>query len=317
MKRIFVINPVAGNGKYQIVLEKSIHNYFKHENLDYEIYFSKGKGDCKTFVTSRCEENVPYIFFACGGDGTLHEVINAACKYKHVSVGLIPCGSGNDTVKNFTFENNFYDIKSQINGELVPVDLIKVKDEYAISVCNIGFDADVASNMHKFKKVPFINGSGCYILSVIYCLIKKLGKILEVEFDDDEKIKGSFLLSVVANGNFYGGGFKCAPYASINDGLIDVCLVKTVSRLKIINLIDKYKNGMHLVTKQTKELCTYKKCKKVKIKSDTPINLCIDGEAFVYDDIDFEIAEGILNFNVPKSSEVRECDCLEELSYAL
>ncbi len=242
----------------------------------------------------------------------MHEIINIACKYKHVSIGLVPCGSGNDFVKNFTKVENFFDIRAQIDGNIVPVDLIKVKDEYAVSVCNIGFDADVAFNMHKFKKIPFISGAGCYFISVLYCLLKSLGKLLQVEFDDGDVVKDNFLLSVVANGNFYGGGYKCAPYAGINDGLLDVCLVNKVSRFKILNLIDKYKKGEHLINKDTKKICTYKKCKKVKIKSNLPINLCIDGESYIYDEIDFEIAENAINFSIPKNSQMCEVPYFEE-----
>ncbi len=312
MKHIFIINPVAGNGKYQIELEKTINSYFKGKEECYEIYVTRGRGDSKYYVEEKCKDNKPYIFYACGGDGTLHEVVNIACKYNHVSVGLIPCGSGNDFVKNFTSNDNFYNIDMQINGNIVPIDLIKIKDEYAVSVCNIGFDADVAFNMHKFKRIPFISGPGCYYLSVLYSLLKRLGKALEIEFDDGHVIKDNFLLSVVANGTYYGGGYKCAPYAGINDGLLDVCLVKKVSRFKILNLIDKYKKGEHLINKAIKKICTYKKCRKVSIKSNFPINLCIDGESYVYNEIDLEIAESVVNFNIPKNSQICEQAVLEE-----
>lgn len=313
MKHIFIINPVAGNGKYQIEFEKLIQSYFKGEKNLYEIYITKGKGDSKVYVEKKCKENIPYIFYACGGDGTVHEVINVACRYKHVSVGIIPCGSGNDFVKNFTNNNNFFDIDSQVNGSTEPIDLIKIKDEYVVSVCNIGLDADAAFNMHKFKKIPFISGSACYYLSVLYCLVKKLGKKLEIQFDDGQVIKDNFLLSVVANGSYYGGGYKCAPYASVNDGLLDVCLIKKISRFKILNLIDKYKIGEHLVNENIKKICTYKKCKGVTIKSNVPINLCVDGESYVYDKVELEIAEGVVNFNIPKNTQFCEQAVFEEV----
>ena len=312
MKHIFVINPIAGNGKYQIELEKLIHNYFNGQKNRYEIYITKGKGDSKFYVEEKCKENIPYIFYACGGDGTLHEVINVACNYKHVSVGLIPCGSGNDFVRNFTSRDNFFDIDSQVNGNIVPIDLIKIEDEYVVSVCNIGFDADAAFNMHKFKKIPFISGSACYYLSVLYCLLKKLGKKLEIQFDDGQVISDNFLLSVVANGSYYGGGYKCAPYASVTDGLLDVCLVQKLSRFKILNLIDKYKIGEHLKNEKIRKICTYKKCKSVTIKSDVPINLCVDGESYIYNEVDLEVAEGVVNFSIPKNSEFCEQAIIEE-----
>ena len=304
MKHIFIINPVAGKGKYQHDIENNIKKYFKDKNIDYDIYITMFKSDVKRFVISKCEEYVQCIFYSCGGDGTLHEVVNAACNYNHVNVGLIPCGTGNDFVKNFENIINFQNIEAQVQGERISLDLIRIRNEYVVSVCNVGFDADVAFNMHKFKKIPFITGTGCYILSILFCLLKSLGKNLEVEIDNGEKIKGKFLLGVVANGHSYGGGYKCAPFAKINDEILDVCLVKTMSRLKILGLINSYKAGTHLENENIKKYITYRKCKKVKIKSDNPINLCIDGESYIYDDVDFEIIQNAFNFWIPKGSKI-------------
>lgn len=306
MKHIFIINPIAGMGKYQHEIKDSIENYFKDTNLKYEIYITKSKGDAKRFVLDKCNDMLPYIFYSCGGDGTLHEVVNAACNNKHVYVGIIPCGSGNDFVKNFTNTDNFLSIKSQIEGEAVSVDLIKVKDEYSVSVCNIGFDADAAFNMHKFKKIPFINGPTCYIFSVLYCLLKPLGKKLDVVLDNSKKISGNFLLGVIANGGFYGGGYNCAPKAEINDGIIDICFVKKISRLKILNLLKSYKLGTHLEDESLKDFISYEKCKHVKVKSNNSINLCIDGDSYIYDEIDFEIIGDALNIWLPKGSTIEK-----------
>jgi YegS/Rv2252/BmrU family lipid kinase len=305
MKHIFIINPIAGKGNYQHDIEKNINNYYAYKEIEYDIYITKYKGDAKRFVVSKCEEYVPYVFYSCGGDGTLHEVVNVACNYEHVCVGLIPCGTGNDFVRNFDNIANFKNIDAQIKGKSVNIDLIKIIDEYAVSVCNIGFDADAAFNMHKFKKIPFITGTGCYILSVLYCLLKSLGKNLHIELDDSEKISGRYLLSVIANGHSYGGGYKCAPLAIVNDEILDVCLVKNISRLKILSLLKSYKEGTHLEKDNIKKYITYRKCKKVKIKSDNPINLCIDGESYVYDEVDFEIVHNAFKFWVPKGSLVQ------------
>lgn len=305
MRHIFIINPAAGKGKLQEDIEKSIHCNLKTKGIDYEVYFSKSKDDIKSFITNKCSDNMQSVFYGCGGDGTLHDVVNTCVKFKNAYVGVIPCGSGNDFVKNFKNHDYFYDIDSQINGEAVNLDLIKVKDKYAVSVCNIGFDADAAFSMHKFKKIPFITGSGCYILSVIYNLFKKLGKKLEVTIDDDEVLYGSFLLGVIANGHSYGGGYKCAPLAEINDGIMDLCFVSNISRIKILSVLGSYKEGAHLTNEKLKDIITYKKCKSVKIRSKEPINICIDGESFIHDEIELEAAKNVLKFWMPKGVSVQ------------
>jgi YegS/Rv2252/BmrU family lipid kinase len=305
MRHIFIINPVAGKGRSQSEIAGNINALLKNRELQYEIYYTRYKGDAKSFIDSKCMDKSPVVFYACGGDGTLHEVINAAVYYSHASVGVIPCGSGNDFVKNFDNHYIFGDIEAQVSGRTVKIDMIKAQNEYAVSVCNIGFDADAAFNMHKFKKIPFITGSGCYILSVLYCLLKKLGKKLKVVLDDDYTFEGTFLLGVAANGHSYGGGYKCAPKALINDGVIDICFVNKMSRFKILGLIGSYKNGTHLKNEKLKEYITYKKCSKARIISTEKINVCIDGENYVFDEVDFEIVPQSLNFHLPKGVTVQ------------
>lgn len=304
MKHIFIINPVAGKGKKQQGIIQNIHQVFKSGNKDYEIYVTKYKGDGERYVRDMCRENIPCVFYACGGDGTLHEVVKGAVNYDHVNVGHIPCGSGNDFVKNFENTENFSIIEAQMYGESRNIDLIKAKDEYAASVCNVGLDADAAFNMHRFKKIPFISGTTCYILSVLYCLLKPLGKTFQMEFDDGERAEGKFLLGVVANGHSYGGGYKCAPRAKINDGILDICLVRNISRFKILDVINSYKAGTHLENEKINSYIKYVKSKRVKIKSSCPINLCIDGESFIYDEVEFEVLKDGLKFWIPRGSAV-------------
>lgn len=305
MRHIFIINPVAGNGNYQQEIAKNINFLFKDKEIPYEIYYTKFKGDASLFIQNKSRDLIPTVYYACGGDGTLHEVVNAAYNFNHVNVGVIPCGSGNDFVKNFNNSGNFTNIESQLYGQNIKIDLVKVQNEYAASVCNIGLDADAAFNMHKFKKFPFLNGSGRYILSVLTCLFKRLGKELYITIDNNEKINGSYLIGVIANGHSYGGGYKCAPLAILNDGIIDICFVKKMSRLKILSLLSVYKIGEHLNSEKIKSYITYKKCKNLKITSKEPINLCMDGDSFIYDEIEISIAPCSLNFWLPKGAEVQ------------
>jgi diacylglycerol kinase (ATP) len=304
MKHIFIINPVAGNGKLQEKLEKTIHLELKDRKFDYEVYITKSEADTRNFTELKCKENVQAVLYACGGDGTLHEVINAACRYKHVSIGVIPVGSGNDFIKNFKNNINFSDINLQTEGENIELDLIKVNNEYAATVLNIGLDADVAFNMNKFKKIPFIQGPTRYYLSILYSLFNKLGKQIIVETENGV-INGSFLIGVVANGQYYGSGYKCAPKAMLNDGILDLCFVENISRLKILSLIASYKKGEHLENPKISKYVTYDKIKQAKIKFDEPTNVCMDGDKFIYNEVNISAEKNALNFWLPKGVQLQ------------
>lgn len=306
MRHIFIINPAAGNGKYQTELAKLAQHEFNKKGIEYIIYISKSKGEVKQYLDNMLKDTIPSVIYACGGDGTLNEVINAACMYEYVSIGVIPCGSGNDFIKNFNNNHYFYNIESQIQGESVDLDLIKVNNEYTATVLNIGLDADVAFNMHKFKKIPFINGPTRYYLSILYCLFNKLGKDIEIKTDTNELIKGSFLIGVVANGQYYGSGYNCAPLASVNDGILDLCFVRNISRLKILSLLGSYKKGQHLQNPKISKYVTYAKFKTAQIKLNEPTNVCMDGEKYIYKEMNISTEKNALRFWLPKGVELQD-----------
>lgn len=299
-KHFFIINPEAGKKNVSEKISKEISEAFKELNEEYKIYITKGKYDATNFTKNICEtEEGNLRFYACGGDGTLNEVINGVIGFTNASVSVIPYGTGNDFINNFNSNSKFYDIGKQIKFNQEEIDLLKVNDKYSVNVCNIGFDAKVAEDMVKFKRFPFVSGQVAYTISVFYSLLHNMYTNLEILIDNDELIKGDFLLCVIANGMTYGGGYKGAPLAKINDGLIDVCMIKKISRLKLINLINAYKKGEQLENEVLKEYCIYRKCRIINIKSKTDLTVCIDGEILIDKNIDITLEKEAINFLVP------------------
>lgn len=300
-KHYFIINPKAGKSDVSKEVVYEIEKAFKDSEDEYSIYITKERNDAKYYTKSICnkEKDENLRFYACGGDGTLNEVINGLVGFDNASVSVVPHGTGNDFVNNFEKSIEFYDIKRQMSFKPNKIDLIKINDTYAVNLCNIGFDAMVAENMNKFKNLPLINGQGAYTLSIFYSLFHKMTSNLEIIIDNREIIKGKFLLCVVANGLTYGGGYKGAPIAEINDGFIDLCIIKKVSRLKLIELIGVYKAGEHLHNEELKDYFIYKRCKTINIKSNDKFSTCIDGEIFEETNINISVMENVVEFLSP------------------
>ncbi len=299
-KHFFIINPEAGKINVSEKVSNEIKKAFKDKEDSYSIYITKGKNDATNFTKNICKtESGNLRFYACGGDGTLNEVINGLIGYKNASASVIPYGTGNDFVNNFSSNCSFFDIQKQIEFNEEEIDVLKVNDKYSVNLCNIGFDAKVANNINKFKRFPFISGQGAYTLSTFYSLLHKMHSNLDILIDNEELIQGDFLLCVVANGMTYGGGYKGAPLAKINDGLIDVCIFKKVSRLKLVKLINVYKRGEHLDNEEMKKYFIYKKCRSIDIKSKDDFIVCIDGEILVEKNINIALEKKALNFLVP------------------
>ena len=324
MKHVFLINPKAGQGE-ATDLEAEIKTQTELRGLTYTadqkrgvlypdeydvfIYFTKSVGDAERYVRFFCkvlEEKKERIrFYACGGDGTLNEVVNGCYGFAFAEAACIPSGTGNDYVRCYPDAGDFHDVGAQMDGTAVDSDLIRYKVEgersrYCINMFNIGLDCNVVDLTAKMKKVPMVMGSFAYYLSVLVMLIGKKGADLRVEYDDGFVYDDKLLLIAIANGIYCGGGVKGIPKAITNDGLIDVSLVKKASRRDFVHMFGKYKKGTHLEDKRAKEMFIYKKCKSLTV---TPRNgemkLCVDGEITIAGRTTFQIVPDAIRFSVP------------------
>ncbi len=309
MKHIFILNPVAGKGKSEKQFLPLIHSVAKEMGVEYQIHRTINIGDGERFTKLKCQqresEKELLRFYACGGDGTLNEVTNGAVGFKNVEIGFIPAGTGNDFARNFENTKDFSNIKCQINGKAKPIDLLKYtidekEPKYCINMFNLGFDCNVVIKMEELRKYSFIAGSPAYGAGVGLALIKKDTLDLSIVMDNGIERKGEILMMAVGNGKYSGGGFKGLPEASMEDGLMDISIVKNVTRLELVSLIGSYRKGTHLTTKLGKRIVTYEKCQKIQIKDEKQFFICIDGEVDQGSNLQVEMeVKGIL-FSVPQ-----------------
>jgi YegS/Rv2252/BmrU family lipid kinase len=323
MKHIFVMNPAAGKGKAGEVFLPRIIDTAKRLGIDYEIHRTIAPGDAEHFVRSRCEALEKEInedvemkrdlvrFYACGGDGTLNEVVNGAYGYENTEVAMIPAGTGNDFPRSFGDGSFFEDIEAQILGTSRSIDLIRYEvvpaDEgeepmirYGANMFNIGLDCNVADLVGKIKQYPLVKGPLAYLLGVGLVLGKKEGVTLQIVFEDGEKLEGDFMLAAIGNGCFCGGGFRAIPKAELNDGLMDVSIVGNITRRTFLSLIGKYRKGTHLDDPSVMNFLTYKQCKKLKIIPNNKMKICTDGEVSTVGETVFEIIPNAMKFSVPQ-----------------
>ena len=306
MKTVFIINPQAGRGKKVNSLIEKINNL---KDFDTEIYITKFPGDATLYVKSFCENNGPARFIACGGDGTLCEVLNGVMGFEKSEIGVIPVGTGNDFRRNFENDNMFNNVLCQIEGQSVKCDAIKYKtvidDKTASGYCanmfNIGFDCNVADLKAEIQKKPLLSGSVSYLISIFVNLIRKRGASLKIEIDGKEKHYGKLLLTSIANGCYCGGGIMSNPLASVKDGYININIINNVSRLKFLYLLPYYMKGNFLGLKNIQKVVLSEKCCKVKITPlDGKMRICVDGEIINAGETEFEICHNAFNFVIPE-----------------
>ncbi len=251
---IHLMNPAAGKGQLPDT-----------SSLDGEVYITDKPGDAVDYLKNRISDSGEYIIYVYGGDGTLHEAANGvmlAQKSAKITLVPVPTGSGND----------FH----RVTGELshtVPCDIISYNGHYAINEVNVGFDCEVAKRTNTIKSGKLIGGSFAYIAGVLVEFARKRPTHLKItvtaEDGTTEVFEDEYLLSAVANGRYYGGGFMAAPTAELSDGLLDVIIVKNIARPRFIALIGKYKNGTHInsetgeADKSLADVLTFRRAKKV------------------------------------------------------
>ncbi|MBR5559484.1 MAG: diacylglycerol kinase family lipid kinase [Oscillospiraceae bacterium] len=301
MRHIFVINPVAGKMDPAQLLTPPIKAAAAdHPEEEVEIYITKGRGDAEDYVRGICEEYVdPVRFYACGGDGTLNEVVNGLAGFSQAELGFIPCGSGNDFVKNFP-DRDLFNISAQLEGKVRPIDLLKVNGRYSINITNIGLDSDAADYMTRFKRLPLVSGKMAYNLGLVASVCMPIGHDMKITLDDGREVmEDRFMLAVAANGQFYGGHFRCAPLAQVDDGIIDVCLVRKMSRLRIPSLLSIYESGQHVDNPKLADVMSYHKCRKMLIESGKPISLALDGEIDHSNHIEIELLPDSIRCSLP------------------
>ncbi len=302
MKHIFIINPAAGKQN----AHESIRSRLEAGDIqaDWEIYLTKGTGDATAYVRSYCEQHIsPVRFYACGGDGTLNEVANGIVGFPHASLGCHPSGSGNDFVKYYGNKEAFLDIKAQIEAEEEYIDLMRIGNRYAINTTNFGFDSCVASVMHKIRRKKLIGGKNAYTTGVIVGLLKAMKNPCVVTADGEVlNPNGKMLLCTIANGQYVGGSFRCAPRSLDNDGLLEVCLVSPISRFTFIKLVGKYKEGSHLDNPKFEKFVRYKRAKTVHIKAPEGFIYTLDGELIEEPEFTVEVIPSAIRFAVPKGT---------------
>lgn len=296
----FIVNPVAGGGEARR-LYPIIKKYMEHSGLPYQLYVTKGVNDAQAYAMREAQKGEDVRFFVCGGDGTLHEVINGILGFSNASVGLFPAGSGNDFSRNFTARELFLDIEAQIFGEVHSVDVLQANSKIVMNMVNIGFDCEVVIEAANWKKKT--KGALAYIMGVLVVFVRPMGKSMEITLDNGTVLNGEFLLCSIANGSFCGGGFQSSPHAILNDGLMDIGIVRKFSRLKLIRLLPHYRTGTYLKRMKGNENIQYFQTKGVRIRAKQPLFASVDGEIVSFEDLSIQMG-GKVGFIVPRGVEM-------------
>ena len=281
MKHIFVVNPCAGKQDSTTLVTQKVEAYAsEHPDFDYHIYVTRAQGDATIWTRQWCADHPgkEVRFYACGGDGTLNEVVTGVIGFPDVQVTVHANGSGNDYIKYYDTFEAFSDMSRLIEGVPHPVDVMKVNDRYSINVCNFGFDAMVCKIGNDVRRKPIIGGKHSYTTGIIRSIFTSRSNYVRMTVDGEPFYDGYMLLCTLGNGRYNGGNYMCAPLSKNDDGLIEINLFKRMSLFKFASLINEYSHGTHINRPDVQRLMQYRQGTVVEMASPDPFWLVIDGE---------------------------------------
>jgi len=298
MKHLFIINPAAGKRESTAQLEKLLSEL----TFEYEVVYTRQAGDARRITEQAAALGDPIRIYACGGDGTLNEVVNGAAGHDHVAVTNVPKGTGNDFLKIFgsDYRALFYDLEALAQGPQRSFDLMDCNGHLGIDVVCCGVDARIAKDVHRYKNWRFVSGMGAYCLALLEnVLFKGISRPMRLRMGEREW-DGDMTLLCICNGRHYGGGFNPVPEAMPDDGVLDMLHIKKVSLFQLPALIGKYAKGRY---RELPRFVIDHHGDSASFSSDRELVTVVDGEVLTGHDFTVRLSEKKINFFYPAGAD--------------
>lgn len=269
-KSYFIINPDSGNKQGKKLIPR-INELWKKADIAYEVYITRDHTDIAVGVSNAILIEATEIIVA-GGDGTILAIVNALDGYS-ISLGIIPCGTGNDFARSNGINLNSEKAISDILDHCITrkINIGKCNGFHFLNVASVGIDAAIVQRTKKVKK--WVSGPLAYLISSIIEIIwyTPLEVTLTIE---GESYQRTVELVAIANGKYYGGGMMIAPMADSTDGYFDVVMIRSMKKLRLIRLLPTLYSGSHLRESEVEIF----KSKRIQIDFSSPQDLNLDGE---------------------------------------
>ena len=218
-KLTFIINPISGVFSKDRVVS-AIETYLDKNKFEYSIEFTEGPGHALEICDRKISEGAE-IIVAVGGDGSVNEIARKLTD-KNVQLGIIPAGSGNGLAHHLNIPFSYRKAIEVINrGKSLKIDTGSINDVFFISIAGIGFDGIVAREYARYKRRGFLT----YLKVVTEEYVNYRPRRYTIEVNG-EVLKRKALFISFANSDQFGYGASIAPTASVDDGLLDVIIMK-------------------------------------------------------------------------------------------
>jgi len=296
-----VVNPKAAGG---LVAErwKELAQSLADEGLQYDAVFTRHRFHAVELTISGLRQGYRK-FIAVGGDGTLHEMVNGIFMQNEVpagdiTIGAICAGTGNDWIRmHDTVGDSIHNIRTIIKGDTILQDIVKVTSDeagvanvrYMVNIGGVGYDPNVCQVCNNMKDSGR-RGTMVYIHSALKCLIGRICRHARVTVDGKEFFNGKMFSISLGIGCFSGGGMLQTPDAVADDGLLNITVIRKLSKLKVLYLLPKLFSGEIY----NYRIASHTMGKVITVETSTPDRVEVDGELVGNTTATFEVMPSAL-----------------------
>ena len=226
-KLTFIINPVAGPGNNLLFWNK-LAKKLKQNNISFRAKFTKHRNHAAKLAFKRLKKDTKAIIVSVGGDGIFNEVASALVN-SQATLAHVPRGSGNGLARMLKLKAKRNGIINYLTkGRVELIDTGQVNNQHFFCTAGFGLDALVAHRFVQSKSRGFKN----YILYTICTYLNYKGVSASFEIDG-ETFEGDYFMVTFANANQFGNNAFIAPQAQLNDGLLDVTIIRPFARIYV------------------------------------------------------------------------------------
>ena len=299
---LLIANPTSGRGRGRRIAEE-VAAKISAAGRSASVQFTQERGHAERLAYAALTSDAPPdCIVACGGDGTIHEVANAIASarsepnHNRPIMGLVPAGRCNDFARAFgLFPEPAFIAETLLHGHPTPIDLGRVNDRYFCTVAAVGVDADVTRFVHEMK-MP-LRGTSAYIYGAIRVLLRYRPRRMRLRGDFGVVDRPLFLAST-ANTAAYGGAIRIVPMADPADGLLHLCVIDGVSRLRAFAMLPIVLAAKHISHPEVRFLAAT----DFALETDEPADIWADGEPIAATPARFQIAPAAIQLLVPAES---------------
>ena len=295
-----MIRIILNGKKASLPSVRSAISEIRKEGETVEVRVTYEYGDIERFLHEALRDGIKRLVIG-GGDGSVNEMVDALAKIRTLErpeLAILPLGTANDFATACAIPLESYDaLRLALFGTAIPVDIVQANERHFINVATAGFGAQVTAETPEELK-NFLGGGAYTLTGVLKAIdfVPYRGKMKTPDFESDE----TGIVAAVCNGRQAGGGQLLAPKAYINDGLLDVVIVKKILGAELSVLLDEIRNPSH-----KGRYIKYFQTPWVESESEEAIPVNLDGEPYRNSKIRFEILPGALDLILPE-----HCPCI-------